>query len=177
MKYATALIAIVATLIAPATFAACPDQAGPTCFWWGCYYSFSYPSTSCASTSGSLSSTTLSCYSWPAYQITGTGYADYSMVVPTGMGGNHWSVQHFVDMSSTSHSDWLYATVLVIHNGTNTYSSTYFSHFGDQGSLSCALQGSGFFSAADGDTIVVETGGVNSTSATMAQGTPQVFSN
>jgi hypothetical protein len=145
--------------------------------FWGCYYIFSYPTTSCASTSGSLTSTTLSCYSWPAYQFTGTGYADYTMVVPSGLGGSHWSVKHFVDMNSTSHSDWLYATVMVIHNGTTTYSTTYFSHNGDQGALSCAAEGSGFFSAADGDTIVVETGGVNATSSTLAQGTPQIFSN
>ncbi|HEX7678057.1 MAG TPA: hypothetical protein VF713_08040 [Thermoanaerobaculia bacterium] len=176
MKKVAVLIALVAILIGPAGFAACPDQAGPYCLWFGCYYVFSFPTTSCASTSGSLTSTTLSCYSWPAYQITGTGYADYTMVVPTGMGGSHWSVEQYVDMNSTSHSDWLYAVVLVIHNGTNTYAATYFSHTGDQGALSCQPEGSGFFSAADGDTIFVETGGVNSTSSTMAQGTPLVFS-
>jgi hypothetical protein len=177
MKYVTALIAIVAILIAPVGFAACPDQAGPYCLWWGCYYVFTFPTTSCASSSGGLSSTTLSCYSYPGYQFTGTGYADYQMVVPTGMGGNQWSVEHYVDMNSTSHSDWLYGIVTVTHNGTNTYSSMYFSHYGDQGGLSCSLAGSSFFSAADGDTITVETGGVNATSASMAQGTPIIFSN
>jgi hypothetical protein len=175
MKYASVLIALVAILIGPAGFAACPDQAGPTCLFPGCWYTFSYATTSCASTSGSVSSTTLSCYSWPAYQNTGTGSADYTMVVPTGLGGSGWSVSHFVDMNSTSHSDWLYATVMVIHNGTTTYSNTYFSHYGDQGSLSCQGEGSGNFSAADGDTIFVELGGVNTTSSTMAQGTPQIF--
>jgi hypothetical protein len=163
--------------MAPAGFAACPDQAGPYCLFGGCYYVFTYPTTSCASASGSLSSTTLSCYSYPAYAFTGTGYADYQLVVPTGMGGSRWSVEQYVDSNSTSHSDWLYAIVTVTHNGTNTYSSMYFSHLGDQGALSCQVEASSFFSAADGDTITVETGGVNATSASMAQGTPIIFSN
>jgi hypothetical protein len=177
MKYATTtLIVLAVAFAAPAAFASCPDQNGPYVMWWGSYYTFTFD-TSCASTSGSPGSTTMWCYNSPAYQFNGSSGADYSMTVPTGLGGSRWSVSHYVEMNSTYSLDGLYAIVTVYHNGSVSSSNTYFIHNGNQGSLSCAYVGSSFFSAADGDTITVSMGGVNYTSATMQQTPPIIFSN
>jgi hypothetical protein len=174
-----ALLLVLAVALFPASaFASCPDQTGPYYVWYGSYYVFTFD-PSCASTSGSTWTTTFSTCSvaTDGYQF-GSGTVDYSMTVPTGMGGNHWQVELVADMNDpSSYSlDGMSATVIVWHNGSPTV-NTIFIHNGNQGSLSCQFESYYYFSAADGDTIEVSESTVNYTSATMKMSPPTIFSN
>jgi len=178
MKYVSIVLAIAVSLSPAGAFAACPDQHGPHFIGPITYYTFTFD-TSCASTSGSVSTTTLSCYSDPAYSWDyGSGSADYSMTVPYGMGGSNWSVAVFVDLNDpyTSNMNAIAASVYVWHNGNVSSSQTIFIHQGDQGSLSCQRFDSSAFSVVAGDTIQILMGGQSYNYATsMKISTPTVF--
>jgi hypothetical protein len=154
-------------------FAACPDRNEYGLFP-GNYTVFSFD-TSCGSRSGNVSTGTMSCNSWPADQFdVGSGTVDYDMTVPSDRSGNHWSVQTYVDFNDPSSysANGLSASVIVRHNGSVSYSGTIFIHTGDQGSMSCELVGTGYFSASPGDDIQVSYTGVNYTSGTTMRITP-----
>jgi hypothetical protein len=181
MKYVAIVLAVAVSLFPASAFAACPDQNGPfSCCGGYTWYTFTFD-TSCASTSGSVSATTLSCFSMPAYSWDyGSGTADYSMSVPYGMGGSNWTATVFVDFNDpyTYNLNAVSASVYVWHNGNLSSNQTFFIHQGNQGSLSCQRFDSSAFSVIAGDTIeVIMTGQSYNYGTTMKISTPIVFSN
>jgi hypothetical protein len=180
MKFLSLLVAVCLTVLPVTSFADCPDfipqvGPGPSGQCSTAYYTFDM---SCATTDGTVSSGTMSCYSWPAHWFTtGSGSVDYQMTVPLGHGNSCKSVQMYVDFSDPSAyaSDSLLASVRVIHNGSVSYYNAFFQQTGNQGSLSCQIVSSGTFSAAAGDTIEVQYFGTNYTGATMKITAPLIF--
>ena len=174
MKYVTAVLAIALIVFPGSLFASCPDQ---TTVPQAVLFSFD---TSCASTSGDVSSTTMWC-SYAAHSFdTGSGTADYSMTVPSGFSGNHFSAQVYVEFSDpNSYSgNAVSVTVFVYHNNSLTSYDTFVQHDGTQGSLSCQLIDTGLFSASPGDTIEVSmTATKYNSNATIQVSTPYIFFN
>ncbi len=178
MRYATAALAIALVLFPTNSFAACPDVSGPT-FCCGIYwYTFSFD-TSCASTSGSASPTTMWCYSTPSHQFgVGSGTADYTMDIPYGYNSLHWSAEVYVVFNdpSASSNNAVAATFVVYHNGSVTNSQTFLLHGGNQGGLDCNLFGSSSFSAIPGDTLAVYISATNyNSNATIQVSRPLIF--
>jgi hypothetical protein len=165
MKNFIVALVIAGTAVLPMNaYASCPDiHSGACCgtFW----YEYDW-TTSCAGTSGSVSSSTLSCYSTPAYAITGSsGTITYSYTI----GGSdpianttHWSAGLFVDFDDPNNSQYntLNVTVSVTHNGS-TSSNTILSWNGQSGDISCGRYDYYFFTAVAGDTITVTISGTN----------------
>jgi hypothetical protein len=178
MKYVSLLLVIALAVFPASAFAACPTQTGA--YFSGSYYWYDFDfDTSCASTSGNVSTATLSCYSRPSYQWDyGSGSVDYQMTVPINVFSN-FSVSIWVDFSDphSYYGDAVSATVYAIHNSTVTHSEPLLIHQGNQGSLSCTRFDSSTFTASAGDTIeVVMTGQSYYSDATMQISTPTVFS-
>lgn len=179
MKFVTLLLVIAMVVFPSNAFASCPTQTGPFTVGFFNYYEFNFD-TSCATTSGSVSTASMSCYSLPSYHWDyGTGsVVDYQMTVPINVFSN-FSVSVFVDFSDP-HSDYqdaISATVIAMHNTTVTHNETIMLHAGNQGSLSCTRFDSGTFSASAGDTIeIVMTGQSSHSDTTMQISTPVVFS-
>ena len=181
MRSITAVVLTIAVVLFPAAaYAGCPSRSDFLCPSGGFIYSVFTFDTSCASTTG-LSANTMSCYSKPAWQWTSsTGQADYTMTVPTGYGGSHWSVEIFVDFTDPDANVYngLAAYVYVHHNGSINYSNNFFNHNGTQGSLSCNLEGTSYFTVADGDTVEVYLFGTNATgNASILVSAPQILTN
>ena len=178
MKYVSVVLAVAVALLPASSFAGCPDRHSICCGYD--YFTFD---TSCASTSGSVNTATLSCYSWDAYQWNGSGSVDYQMTVPSDLGTlNTWSVSIYVDFDDPEaySGDVVSATVIVWHNGRPSYTNSFFFHDGTQGSLSCDIFGSGYFTASAGDTIEVSMTGSNYYSyygTSMKISTPFIFDN
>lgn len=180
MKSVTALFVVAVMLFAPAAFAACPNINGPYCMFAGCWYEYTQD-TSCAGTTGNVSSTTLWCYNTPALQFgTGSSSATYSFTLgPSDPVGTSWDVDlRYVEWSDPNASIYntLTATVSVTHNGSTT-SQTFYSINGTV-SKSCALSNYATFNATTGDTITVT---INTTiynsNVTAKVGTPYIFAN
>ena len=178
MKYVSVVLAFAVALFPAGAFAACPDENGPYQIGNITYYTFTFD-TSCASTSGDVETSTLSCYNWAAYEWDpNNGSVDYSMTVPTGRGGSHWSVSIYVDFDDPHayQQSGISATVYVWHNASLSSYETFFTHNGNQGSLSCNLFGSSEFSVQDGDTVEVSMTGANYYyDTTMKISTPIIF--
>jgi hypothetical protein len=176
MKYATAVLAIALIVFPGNLVASCPDQSTVP---HAVLFSFD---TSCASTSGDVSSTTMWC-SYPAHSFdTGSGTADYSMTVPsdTVFSGNHFSAQVFVEFSdpNSNSGNAVSVTVFVYHNNSLSSYDTFVQHNGTQGSLSCQLISTGLFSASPGDTIEVSmTATKYNSNATIQVSAPSIFFN
>jgi hypothetical protein len=178
---AISLAVICALVLFPLdSYAGCADYhnyggPGPT---YGCpnnYYSFDL---TCANPASGVSSSTMSCYTWPGYSFTGTpGTAVYQMTVPTGHTSSCKVVRIYVDFTDNSGSlyDYLSANVTVIHNGSQQSSTTFFFHSGLDGSLECQLVDSSAFSAAEGDTIKVTYIGYNYYSDVMKVTPPLIW--
>ena len=169
---------VVAVLISPfsSAFAACPNQTweiygpgGGTDLW--------YWDVTCPSTSGNVSTGTMSCYGWDANQFGyGMSSATYSMTVPSGYGGTTWSVSTYVDFNPNNYNpNAVSGTVRVYHNGSVTYSSNLFVQDGFGGSLYCNFFGTGYFSATAGDTIEIEYDANNYGGGTIKVTPPNVF--
>lgn len=174
----TLAIAVLLSPITSSAFAGCPDfhseiygPGGGTDDW-----TFD---TTCASTSGNVSGGTMSCYSWPANQFGyGMSSADYSMTVPSGKGGSHWSVSSYVDFDPNNYNaNAVSGTVRVWHNGSVTYSSNIFVQDGFGGTLYCNLFGTGYFTVSDGDTVEVEYDANNYGGGTIKVTPPIIFDN
>lgn len=185
MRYISVVLAIALAVFPANAFAGCPTQTGPYSAGGWTWYDFDFD-TSCASTTGNVSTATLSCfsyppgyYSYPGYQWNyGSGSVDYQMTVPINV-YNNFSVRVVVDFSDPhSYSgDAIAATVYAMHYSTVTHMETIFIHSGNQGSLSCTPFDSSTFTASPGDTIdVVLTGQSSYSDATMQISTPIVFS-
>lgn len=178
MKYVSLLLVVALAIFPANAFASCPTQTGPYMSGPFTWYVFNFD-TSCASTSGSVSTTTLSCFSLPGYQWNyGSGWADYQMTVPINVYSN-FSVGVYVDFSDPHayYGDAIAAVVTAMHNTTVTHNETIFIHQGNQGSLSCVRFDSSEFTASPGDTIEVTlTGQSYYSDATMQISTPFVFS-
>lgn len=178
MKYVSLLLVVALAVFPVNAFAGCPTQTGPYYSGPFAWFDFDFD-TSCASTTGNVSTATLSCFSFPSYQWNyGSGSADYQMTVPINVYSN-FSVSVFVDFSDPhSYSgDAIAATVIAMHGSSVTHTETIFIHQGNQGSLSCTRFDSSTFSASAGDTIeVVLTGQSYYSDATMQISTPIVFS-
>jgi len=178
MKYVSVLLVVILAVFPATAFASCPTQTGPYQSGFFSWYDFTFD-TSCASTTGNVSTATLSCFSFPSYQWNyGSGSVDYQMTVPINV-YNNFSVAVYVDFSDPhSYSgDAIAATVIAMHNTTVTHMETIFIHQGNQGSLSCTRFDSSSFTASPGDTIeVVMTGQSYYSDATMQISTPIVFS-
>ncbi|HXH91812.1 MAG TPA: hypothetical protein VNN25_09535 [Thermoanaerobaculia bacterium] len=175
MKYISLLVVMSLIFLPVNSYAGCPNSGissqGPIPPAPNCAdTAYNYFDTSCAITSGNVTTGTMSCNNWSANQFTtGSGDADYQMTVPAGHGGSCKMVQVYIDFNDPSAyaSDALAGSVKVRHNGTVTYYSNFFTRYGNQSPLSCAIVSSGRFSAADGDTIDVDFWSVNYTGATM----------
>ena len=179
MKYTTAVLGIFLILSPGGLFAACPDQSGGS--GGGATWTLFSFDTSCASTSGNVSSTTMWC-SYPAHSFdTGSGSADYSMTVPSGSFTQQlWSARVYVEFSDpNSYSGNAVAvTVFVYHNNSLSHYETFVSQNGAQGSLSCQLIDSSYFSASPGDTIEVQISATKyNGNATIQVSTPYIFYN
>jgi hypothetical protein len=178
MKYVSVMLVIALVVFPTSAFANCPTQTGPYYAGVWQWYDFDFD-TSCASTTGTVSTATLSCSSLPSYQWNyGSGTVDYQMTVPINVYSN-FSVAVFVDFSDphSYYGDAIAATVVAMHNTTVTHNETIFIHQGNQGSLSCTRFDSSTFTASPGDTIeVVLTGQSTYSDATMQISTPTVFS-
>ncbi len=176
----SAVVALLLTFALPYNlYAACPNiNSGACCgtFWYE--YAFT---TSCAGTSGSVSNSTLSCYSTPAHSFTGTGTVTYSYTIGASdpiINSNHWSASIFVDFDDPNNSQFntLNITVGVTHNGVTT-SNTLLSWNGQSGDLSCSREDFWYFSAVAGDTISVTISATNfnSGSTTIKTAAPILF--
>jgi hypothetical protein len=183
MKNVTAVLAILGVILFPAgAFASCPDSVDYYCPGPSCYTVYSYDLT-CGSVNGDNVETdeTMSCNNWPAIEFAnGNGSVDFDMTVPSGKGGSYWSVSLYVDFDDPVYhyfGDTIIATVIVRHNGSITTYNPFFSHTGEQGSMSCELVGSGYFSTQDGDTITVNITGNNGYYANIKSTSPLIFSN
>jgi hypothetical protein len=183
MKHAAAVLAIIGIVLFPANaLATCPDATDYYCPGPNCYTVYSFD-LGCGSISGDNVETdgTMSCYGWPAIEFAnGNGSIDFEMTVPANKGGDHWSTQLYVDFDDPFYhyfGDNITATVIVRHNGSITTNNTFLMHTGEQGSMSCDLVGSGYFSAQDGDTITVYIAANNGYYATIKSTPPLIFSN
>ncbi|MEA2568626.1 MAG: hypothetical protein QOI24_627 [Acidobacteriota bacterium] len=185
MKYVSLLLVIILAVFPASAFAGCPTQTGPYYAGVWSWFDFDFD-TSCASTTGNVSTATLSCFSYPPGYYSYPGYqwnyfsgsVDYQMTVPINVYSN-FSVSVWVDFSDPhSYSgDAIAATVVAMHNTTVTHMETIFIHQGNQGSLSCTRFDSSTFTASPGDTIeVIMTGQTYYSDATMQISTPTVFS-
>ena len=102
MRYVfTIMIAVFVALSVPA-YGSCPNVSGP--FFLGPYYWYEWDwATSCAGTTGSVSTSTLSCFSDPAYQFTGSsGTVTYSYTVGASdpvVDTTKWQVTQFFDFN------------------------------------------------------------------------------
>src|SRR3979409_1807913 len=103
MKYVSLLL--IALMFSTSAFANCPTQTGP--YYAGVWEWFDFDfDTSCASTTGGVSTTTLSCnsnpwspYSLPAYQWNYfSGSVNYQMTVPNNVFSD-FSVSVWVEFS------------------------------------------------------------------------------
>lgn len=157
MRHMTIAALVFVLAVFPLTaYAGCPTIVGPTAccgrYWY--YYNFD---TSCAGTSGNVSTTNMWCYSTPAHQFgTGTSTVTYSYTIGSSDPVlTTWAAElRYVEWSDPNNSIYntLVATVSVTHNGSTT-SNTFLSINGTT-SRSCSLE-SGGFSATTGDTITV----------------------
>lgn len=172
--------AFIAVFPAP-LYAACPNiHSGACCgtFW----YEYDW-TLACAGTSGSVSASTLSCFSSPAYSFTGSsGTATYSYTIGASdpiANTAKWSAGVFLDATDTTDSQFntLLVTVSVTHNGSTT-SNTIFSWNGQTGGdVSCGRYDYWYFTAVVGDTITVQVSATNfsSGSTTIKVGEPFLF--
>ena len=181
MKYITAVVAIAVMAIFPLNaFAGCPTINGPYSCCGTSWYDYTFDTT-CAGTTGNVTSATLWCYSTPAKQFgTGSSSATYSFTIGANdpiLNANNWQVDlRYVEWSDPNSSIYntLSATVSVTHNGSTT-SNTFFSINGTN-TESCALSSYAVFSAVAGDSITVTINTTIYNSNVTAQvGAPHIF--
>lgn len=172
-------VAFIAAFPAP-LYAACPTfRSGACC---GTVWEEYDWTLSCAGTAGSVSTSTLSCYSAPAYNFTGSsGSATYSYTVGASdplYNTAKWSAGVFVDFNDTTNSQYntLNISVSVTHNGSTT-SHTILNWSGATGDISCNRYDYFYFTAVVGDTITVTITATNfsSGSTTIKVGEPFLF--
>lgn len=177
---AVVLLALVAVAFPVSAYASCPDVTGP--FLLGPYYWYQWEwDTSCAGTSGSVSTDTLSCFSDPAYKFTGTGTVTYSHTVTANdpvVDTAKWQVAQFVDFDDPSNSQYntFTATLSVTHNGSTT-SHGIVTWNGSLGDISCNRYDYWYFTAVTGDTITVTLSATNfnNPNTVIKAGTPILF--
>lgn len=148
-----------------------------------------YVLPSCYTTSGAVSSYTLSCpnevgWTFGQAQQNAPATAIASFQPQTGhvQNANHWTVESWFQVSSPQSSWWDHAeiNVDVLHsNGTHSYYNNLISWNGSQGSDNgCSARNSGYFAANVGDTITVTVEAVNPTgTATIDVAAPIVINN
>jgi hypothetical protein len=171
---------LVALVIAIPVQAACPNITGP--FFLGPYSWYEYRfALSCAGTTGSVGTSTLSCFGDPAHTFTGSGTVQYSYTVSAGdpyINYTKWQVAQFFDFNdpSNSNTNTLNASVSVTHNGSTT-SYTILNYNGSIGDLSCARYDYFYFTAVAGDTITVTVTATNfnSPNTVIKAGSPILF--
>ena len=180
MKSIVASAAIMLVLFFPANaLASCPNITGPYSCCGTSWYQYELD-PSCAGTSGSVSSATMSCYSQAGHQYTGNGTVTYTYTIGQSdpiLNSAHWSAQVYVDFNDPNNSiyDTLNLSVSVTHNGSTT-SYTMLSQNGTQGSLSCSTAAYWYFTAVAGDTITLTFTATNYYSnTTIKTGTPLIF--
>jgi len=175
----TAVLALAVTFAVPNAFAGCPTITGPHAVGGAEWFQYDFD-TNCASTSGNVSSTTLSCYSTPAYSFNYQsggpfgGTVSYSFTAD--VTSSVWEADIFYDFDDPNVNwyNYLLATVTVTHNGS---SSQYYIviHHGTNGSASCDRPYVNF-SAQSGDTITIDITGSNYYSNTsMKASAPTLF--
>ncbi|HYO75027.1 MAG TPA: hypothetical protein VE010_01085 [Thermoanaerobaculia bacterium] len=152
-RFAAALF--VLGLAVPNVYATCPSaQSGPYEAGGRYWYNWS-PDPSCQTTSN-VSSGTLSCYSYAANVVAlqASSFVRYTFTADQVY--STWEGGAYVDFDDPNNSsaNWIDAWAYVTHNNVTT-PHHLFSHDGTQGDMSCAHP-YGTFSAADGDTVVVE---------------------
>jgi hypothetical protein len=149
------LFVAVAVAVAPQLFATCPTA--PTRHYIFPYTYDNYtPDTSCVSTSGSASATTLWCYSEPAWAIgalpAAISYEFTALDTPL-----FWDADVMVEFDDPTNSatNYFEAWAFVYDPSTSTTTATLlYSWNGTQGDISCQRVGNSF-SAASGDTIEI----------------------
>jgi hypothetical protein len=158
MKPITAIFAIILTAaLSNNAYAICPSiQTGYCCGTYWYQYDFA---AGCAGTSGSVSTSTLSCGSTPAYQFTGSGTVSYAYTVGANdpiINSARWSAGLLVDFDDPNNSPYntLNASVSVTHNGSTT-SYAILAWDGLTGDTACDRDDYRYFSAVAGDTITV----------------------
>jgi hypothetical protein len=171
-------VAVIALLLTPVNaYAACPNITGPyICCGSGYWHEYEWDA-SCAGTSGSVGSGTLSCFNSPSKTFTGaSGTVTYSYTIGASdpiNNSNKWSVGLFLDFDDSTDSQYntITASVSVTHNGSTT-SNTIKTHNGTQGDLGCNRYDYWYFTAVPGDTITVTITGTNFSANAIEAGVP-----
>lgn len=165
MKTASSIVLVLLTLLLPLSagriFAqTCPTPPTGPHEGGGVYWYNYTPDVSCWSSSGSVSSTTLSCYGTSGFSY-GMGWVNKITYTFT-IGPNYpvletWSADAFIEFNDPNDSIYnkIEIWAIVLHtNGTSTWYQL-FSHSGPMGDIDCTRQG-GNFSATQGDTVTIE---------------------
>ena len=165
-----------AVVVAPQLFVTCPTA--PTRYYIFPYTYDNYtPDSSCVTTSGSASATTMWCYSTPAYSI-GSLPAAISYEFTALEDADWWDADVMVEFDDPTNAftNYFEAWAFVYHPATSTTTSTLlYSWNGTQGDISCQRVGSSF-SAVAGDTIeIVVMAQKGSSGATMQISKPHIF--
>jgi hypothetical protein len=148
------LLLAVAVVVAPQLFATCPTP--PTT-----YYIFPHaydeytPDPSCVAVNGNASSSTLWCYSYPAWSIGLTNQTTLRYQFTAQQSYQWWDVDALVEFNDPTNSagNWFEIWAYVRHNGVLS-STLVYSWDGTNGDISCQRPG-GSFSAANGDTVEI----------------------
>lgn len=157
MRQPLVLLLLLSAAVALPIHATCPTPpSGPSCAGGLCWYTYT-PDDECLQLSGSVSSTTLSCYGWNGYEFgNGAGSTvSYTFTIGANDPIGNFSGTSYVDFDDPNDSayDQIQGWARVTHNGSDTYTNL-FTHAGYMGDLSCQPL-SGHFSATNGDTVMV----------------------
>lgn len=176
MKKVSLFALTLSLLLASHGFATCPTA--PTVYQTPQYVDWTQDS-SCYTLTGTISGTTVSCYSGAGWSFDGAGL-NYAVASFTADGqyienNSNWSAASFIELNSpgSSSSDWVELLAVVTHNGSDTpYVLFYWD--GSMGSLSGCAQQYGTFSAVGGDTVSIKIYAANSGSATIRASYPRI---
>jgi len=176
MKKLIVVTALLSLSLAASAFATCPTAPSPSGF-----YAYNYSQDeACYSLTGSISSTSVACYTGSGWSFGG-GYFSYAVASFTADGSylfnaNNWAGSSFIyfDSPGATAYDWIELIAVVTHNNADTrYSLFYWD--GTMGSLNGCNEHYGLFSASAGDTVSIKVYVSNSGSANIQASIPRVF--
>jgi hypothetical protein len=182
MKKSYLVVLLISLFSIGSAFATCPTPyVGPYILGPTVYVDYTQDQ-GCYSTSGSVTATSISCFTEPSWSF-GSGTSSVSTSFTLGSGDpvidpTKWSAASFIDFSSpgSSVNDRFEIDVDVQHPNLTFSSYTVLFWSGLLGSISsCSNPATGYFTADTGDTIYVTVTAINSGSATIVISDPRIF--
>lgn len=176
MKTLHLVILALALSFAANAFATCPTPPSGS----GPYTNNFSQDQGCFSTTGSVSSVSVTCYTGSGWSFGGTGQS-YVIASFTADGNyiinaNNWTGSSFIYLDSPNSSayDSIELVAVVTHNGFDSRHSLFFWD-GTMGGLNGCAEQYGIFSAVAGDTVSIRVYVSNSGSGTIEASVPRVL--